>query len=153
MDQLPEITQEGNNTFGCLSDGETYVPKHGFISSSKYEDVESEYYFQHDTIHYGTDTTFGVLFLRIRNNKMGSIRFEIQNIFSVGYKPLSPIDYVSYKNTYEYYYDINSDDNITIIRYDTTAKIISGTFKVALTATDGSKIKLTDGRFDVNYEE
>ncbi|MFD1553252.1 hypothetical protein DNU06_17485 [Putridiphycobacter roseus] len=42
LEQLPEATQTGANTFGCLVDGEVYIPKGNF----SYKAIEKQRYYE-----------------------------------------------------------------------------------------------------------
>ncbi len=148
-EELPPITSEGANTFGCLVDGEVWLPEKDvfFELISTSEKLE---------VSYNKDKKR----LRIYSKKDKCVN-DIQTVdqrfsltFLLDEKPTYDPDdcdriFKDYlKNTY---YDLDSlyHHEIDIIRHDT---IISGTFNFrAIDHGNADTVYITDGRFDVKY--
>jgi hypothetical protein len=128
---LPAETQTGANTFGCLVNGEVWLPKSkSFIS--------------------GISTTIQVNILNIgamRGNE--SIGIKIRDLDQKGDYNLPSNTSTGYtKNEIEF---IPTKGIITITKYDKSNQIISGRFWFNAENSNGEIIHVTDGRFDLNY--
>ncbi len=160
-DILPDITEEGLNTFGMLVDGKIWKP---YTPISIVGPISLD-------IKYSTHSH--LLNIEALNTKKGQgLSFYAEKIQSVGYYNFS------YRNNFKasdtschsciYYKDstrfedesgiynaykltdsVNSVINIT--RLDTFRSIISGTFSLNLKNPSGKIINITEGRFDFHY--
>ena len=142
IDQLPEATQTGANTFGCLVDGEVYLPEGNFnkpstsashgngtlfiLTNNVKEDISMNFYI-HDEV-----------------NKVELIELEKVE------KPWKSISLIIGNQSY------NVDDSLyvgemNITRLDTVNGIFSGTFWFdAVNETDATDVvHITNGRFDL----
>jgi len=165
--ELPPITTEGKNTFGCLVEGELLVPyprkliKDNFVKSFGInEDLEG--------------------FLEVGATMEGETGYESR---SVGINLLNRVfdegEYVLYTDstTYNSSGYPNSINNVrvritdksgnstfnswrvpnpdcgrlNVLRLDTLSRIIAGTFYFDAINKEGDTIKVTDGRFDLKY--
>lgn len=152
--ELPPITSEGKGTFGCRINGEIFLPT-GFKG-----DLDQEYYtWKISPEFYGT---FVVTAWRSgENGNLEVCKFSHPKILKTG------TFYMEYINNdtsglgnciigNKHYSMINSNKGngkINIHRYDTIARIISGTFDF-WTCNDknvNDTAFVTDGRFDVKY--
>ena len=145
--QLPAATQTGANTYGCLLNGEVWIPGgepgpfqvYGFIaqyylgnftlSAAKKNDTTplTGIYWDHTNV-YHTGTYY------FNGNQATSATFSI---------------YGEYGST-----TTNADslkNNVTITRFDTVNSVISGTFNLFFTQQGKDTMRITDGRFDVKY--
>ncbi len=138
---LPPATQTGANTIGFKVNGKNWVPK--------------------DEAKFVT---------RPKANGGGG-RLSILNTMEIGGAQISTDDRIKsyffidlYDFTYSKTYSIismNLDNKwgiakgkpwkLEISKYDTTERIIAGTFSFLGTAQDGSTVNITDGRFDIKY--
>lgn len=152
---LPPATQTGENTFGCLIDGEVFIPDAGnclgcIDVSASYEFVDGKYYLAISGVYD-------------RNNSMKNI-----SLFSPPIDSLEEIEYPlkSYENGIEYSAEVGVVNNtvsksyftsneqpglLTITKFDESNKIISGTFEFNAFTTSNESITITQGRFDVEY--
>lgn len=149
-DRLPPATQTGEQTFGCLIDGKPFFP---------------------DKIGGGRPTAFyqfvdGTYTLGISASRTGD---EPSKSLSIGALDVDGLNEVSYQlksevkgNFYGLFLldggivlDSPTTDTLPgkliITRFDDVDHIISGTFEFTVIGTEGEQIKITDGRFDLNY--
>lgn len=153
-DELPPITQTGAQTFGCLINGKLFVPSRFGRNSPR-----AFYQFAR-----------GAYTLGISAGKGGGIELVNINIGAIDIDGLQEGEYRlvervpgNYFGTYlegaeaeEGYVSIFSTSNgnpgvINITNFDPENFIISGTFSFTLIDENGEEIKITHGRFDMNY--
>ncbi|TGE21263.1 hypothetical protein E5K00_13290 [Hymenobacter aquaticus] len=148
--QLPPATQTGANTFGCLVNGQVYLPS-GNNGTANYA-VLYDPGFQGgslDIIVYSYSAGNNAQYLSFGGNQVAS-----STTFPFGTVSNSAARYsdAGRKNGCTRY---ASDDGVTsckgqftITRLDLTAGIISGTFAFTLAQPGCDTIKVTQGRFD-----
>tara|TARA_B110000090_G_C13112588_1_gene342978 strand:+ start:106 stop:648 length:543 start_codon:yes stop_codon:yes gene_type:complete len=150
IDQLPPATQTGAQTFGCLINGEPFVPP-SFGSNSPsafYQFVDGAYTFN------------------ISGSKGGGASLQSISIGGIDVNELQEITYSLYEESQNNHYGeynigggitfsgTSSQENpgtLTITNFDQANFIISGTFDFTLLDNDGNEINITNGRFDMNY--
>ncbi|MFN0174271.1 MAG: hypothetical protein ACKVU0_06460 [Saprospiraceae bacterium] len=154
---LPPITQTGANTFGCLVDGEVWVPR---IDVRSFDPTRHE---PIATVHESTGTGTGgitctLLDFDLKQDDWLQITFgptffqSVQNcdpIFGVG-ATFSTTSGEWYQSTYHH----SNENCVTITRIDTANNIISGIFQFVLyndAINLNDKITITEGRFDMPY--
>ena len=159
IDELPEATQTGANTFGAKLDGALWVPqKFGIAPTAPL--LEARY--------TGTNS----IFINARNFSSSPTETEfeiyIRNIPGPGTYPLNQ-DTDHYPNesaSYGYFIKrklmplnewittSGQTGSVTITRFDTVNHIISGTFEFRAASTDdtAAPISVTEGRFDVKIQ-
>lgn len=168
-DELPPITQEGLNTFGCKIDGEVLVPKDGdpgFLSRGTKgltagnphagENPVKSYFFIRAL--NGQDEGGDYIFLYIPELQVAG-EYELGNSTgSTTYENNSPNHAIvlSYENgsDSEKYISFENSGKINISRFDTINSIISGTFEFqAIKESDpfSDTLSVTNGRFDINW--
>jgi hypothetical protein len=147
VDQLPPATQNGQNTFGCLINGEVFTPKGAFSVPRLYADYYN-----------------GGVYLICAVNVDSRINILLKNDSSLinntgNYSLISAID----KNTYGQYANLNSNCNmytdsissgtLTVTKFSITSqkRIISGTFYFTVKSPGCPDIHVTDGRFDISF--
>ena len=149
LQKLPAITQGGLNTFGCLINGKAFVPGGGGILAntlSVYYDptfqggkfaITAKYYFDNtnQTVNLGADTI----------NSVGTYNLQLHGRYG--------IFYVDGRTSCDFstLYDPPISGTLTITRFDTITRIISGTFSFKVATSRCGTIDGTDGRFDVKY--
>ena len=150
-DKLPPITTEGKNTFGCKINGEVWVPwVHPFSILSK---LSSGY----DNGH------FMVVATRRTEDDDQIMSINIfEKFYNEGEYSISPVEnsraiYTDSELLCEYMTDTIYNGVLNILRRDTMAGIISGTFSFTGYFSDDNDdcleyIEVTDGRFDVFYK-
>lgn len=147
IDQLPPATQTGQNTFGCLINGEVYTPK-GAVTEPR---LYANYY------------NGGVYLIRAVNVDSRIyiyIKSDSSIINNTGNYPLVSSSsagfysqYVNLKSNCDMSTDSVNTGTLTITNYSITSqkRIISGTFYFTVKKTGCPDIKVTDGRFDISF--
>lgn len=127
---LPAITQTGAETFGCLINGQVYIPKATFPHPTIRISV------QNDVLHVVAD----------KAATGEAVLFFIENFKGIGEYDLSLI------NAAQYILGIDSfqatGGSLIINRYD--SNIVSGTFSFYVKESTGKLIKIENGRFDLD---
>lgn len=145
-EKLPQATQEGKNTFGCLVNGKVWVPKgyNGFSNLNAY----------YDPLYQGG--TFSLSTYRIlSNDEYSSIGIFMTNLIEKGQFDLEDPDVGTAIFDYTIDCSYNRDDTVyregllTITRFDLQNYIISGTFEFTLARVGCDTLKVTEGRFDM----
>ena len=149
IDQLPPATRAGQYTFGCLVNGEAFVPENT-------NDITAIY--QQGVLVIGTDadtenSTQGIVFT-LRATEIIAQSYNLIPSFDRGTK-FNNAKYDASQNSYtnicRYEYEDLIEGRLTITHFDDDNYIVSGTFEFT-TATEGcDTIRVTDGRFDIPY--
>ena len=149
LEKLPPATQTGANTFGCLLNGQVWIPKDNYGQATFKLDVDPTYgngVFAISAVRYdgnGNGVFFGFSFGSIASTTGGTYNLSQQNVnFSISdIKLLCSYD----SNTPGIY----KTGSFTITRYDLTNRIFSGTFDFAVYNQGcGDTLHFTNGRFD-----
>lgn len=153
IDQLPPATQNGEQTIGCLVNGQAFVDNASF--NNFYQFVDGEYYL---VINWDMDTSEGY-----KDGQLAISKIEIQEGQTYILDKSSNIDgdYTGAGATFvstlleiygQYETNANYTGQIHFTRFDTQNFIISGTFNFeAQEIQNGETISITDGRFDLNF--
>ena len=147
IDQLPPATQNGAKTFGCLVNGNVFLPKGSTgIGQPNYRVMVDPTY---------SDGQFSInCYQVISPNETQSLDFGSDSIKGIGIYPLSPgsrlrfawsstscktdaFDTISYRS-----------GELIITRYDLQARIISGEFNFKYKPPTCDTIRVNNGRFD-----
>jgi len=150
-DQLPPITTTGANTFGCLVNGNVWLP-YGVSYSVPTLNVNV-------VIPTGNSgkSEIQIFANKAEQNENSGIYITIRGISDTGTYQIE-----NYLNTGLVYFNGNTSyepfDTFGIVhisRCDTIQKIISGTFSfIGYTNTNhsiGETVSITEGRFDVHW--
>ena len=148
LEQLPPATQTGANTFGCLVNGQAYLPK-GSNGTSNF------------VVLYDPDYRGGSLdILTYSRDERSHLTISLggNNISRVGNYNLSTASnsmaqYENRNNTtcrifWSQEPDVYCRGQLFITKLDMTTGIISGTFEFTLAKAGCDTIKVTQGRFD-----
>ena len=140
-DQLPEATQTGENTFGCLINGKPFVVTNTSQQTAIY---------QQGQLQFGVNIGVG--------NNDETIAFNLVNPLMVGES------YNLTENDYKAGYTKRIGDKICIYQFEKTFEgsiiftkidlnnyIISGRFSFSTKKIGCEDIKITDGVFDLKY--
>jgi len=151
IDQLPPATQTGEQTFGCLINGEAFVPP-SFGNNAPgafYQFIGGAYTLGiHASTGGGTELksiNLGCLDMPlIEETDYTMLEFATGNYFG------------EYRIGAGFVFDGSSSSGnpgtLTITRFDQINFIISGTFSFeAKDINTGETIQITNGRFDMNY--
>ena len=160
VDQLPPETQTGANTFGCLVNGEVFKPGGAQLSGGSLQSnfqylgpgPNGGYYFvligRSQPGGGSTQTSVGVFADSIKINE--SIRYALlqrkkgnasADYFGIGPSQVSKFDTDGLQYTGELF----------IKKLDTVNQIVSGTFWFDGINSNGQKVEVREGRFDVRY--
>ena len=153
---LPKATTEGLNTFGCKLNGEVWLPRKGFGLINNPPIIEA-YYTKVKEVK-----SFNMVFLQGVNEK--EIRLVTNELLKIGKyqflknSPFFPEEYLtSYSGNYvddKYVLFSSATNELTITKIDTVQGIVSGSFQVDLKGLkNGEIIKLTEGIFDIKYNQ
>ncbi|TCD03121.1 hypothetical protein [Pedobacter psychroterrae] len=131
LNKLPDVSQVGKNTFGCVVNDRIFVPNGGFFyPSSKITISEGKFYIlvQHDTEY---------IFLNFTATDTGITPFCAR-----------------YRNTEtSCEYESCVTGSLIITKLDMKNKIISGVFDFTLSKFDECPdIKVVDGQFDYKFD-
>jgi len=147
---LPPATQTGAQTFGCLINGQPFVPPifGSNAPSAFYQFVDGAY-----TLGISAGTGGGN---QLKSILIGAL--DVPEISTLNYQ-LKSEQSGNFLGKYLIgggivYTGITSDINpgvLTITRFDSDNFIISGTFSFTVLDNDGNEINITEGRFDMNF--
>jgi hypothetical protein len=149
-DALPPATQSGEQTFGCLIDGNPFF-------STKIGNGQPHAFYQYVDGAY----TLGISASRGADDPSKSINLGALDIegLQTGTYTLESFESGNFFGEYRLdggiVLDTSTGENgfgsLTITRFDDQEHIISGTFEFTVQRNNGEQIKITDGRFDLNY--
>lgn len=150
IDQLPPATQTGEQTFGCLINGEVFLPDN--FGSGR---PNAFYQFADGAFTLGISASSSVD-EHLESVAVGAIDVEPINIARYNLKELETGNYFGR-------YSIGGGlflnkittkslpGKLTITNFDPENFIISGTFEFTVFDNEGNEIKITNGRFDMLY--
>ncbi|MCA6421187.1 MAG: hypothetical protein IM568_00035 [Flavobacterium sp.] len=150
LEKLPLATQTGAQTFGCLIDGKAFVPpKFGTNAPNAfYQFVGGEYTL---SIYGSTDggptlksINIGCLDMPLIQETSYLLKEELTNNYFGEYNIGGGITFSGASTT-------AIPGTLTITRFDPSNFIISGTFEFTVLDDNGAEIKITNGRFDMQY--
>jgi hypothetical protein len=150
--QLPPITTEGKNTFGCLVNGEVWLPEVKPFQMFVYP-LTSGYEFE----------LFHVAANKLVKNSQDEFIFADVIVLNANLNSTGSIILNNLNNSYARYsniltgcsYEVDSiqTGTLNILKYDTINFIISGTFEFTVGTGGCDTIKITEGRFDLKYAQ
>lgn len=174
---LPAITSEGKNTFGCKIDGVTFLPKTngGFFSfklpslSAKYfkerysvDGNQLNYFFRILAYNEFTNKDISIELAKspepLIEGKSYPIVLKQDGSFFAKYSFSTSTKDKNYDNVYiherhEYNTSAEHYGELRIIKIDEEKRIVSGTFSFDCIDNDDNSItEIRDGRFDLKYE-
>lgn len=150
IDQLPPATQTGEQTFGCLINGEPFVPpRFGSNAPSVfYQFVDGAY-------------TLGISARRGGGPELKSINLGCLDMPLIDETNYTLLEFETGNYFAEYrigagvVFEGSSSSStpgiLTITNFDEENFIISGTFEFSIIDNNGTTINITNGRFDLNY--
>lgn len=163
---LPSISFEGKNTFGCIIDGETFLPRKetgGIFNNS--DIIVAKYYYE----TYYTDEGYRLHISAHNELTKKNVIIELyhgtealEEGITYDFQPQNPNVIVgrystlnNHPNNPNYSADYTTTENsgkLTIMKLDTINNIISGTFRFDALDYFGNSSKIKNGRFDLIYE-
>ena len=150
VDKLPPITQNGAQTFGCLINGEAFIPpKIGRNSPrSFYQFVRGAYTFNFSGSTGGGSEMLTIIIGGIDISGLSEGEFilteEESGNFYGEYLLGGGLELSSATST-------NNPGKLIITNFDAENFIISGLFSFTVDDNNGNIIEITEGRFDLNY--
>jgi hypothetical protein len=175
-DSLPAITSEGKNTFGCLINGETFLPKNNGGFSAGYSTVLRAQYSYFEQEYYGMEPGYHLAISASNSLTKKSIRIELtaadepistgqtypivlknNGVLSANYRystdtqdPTDP--YIYYYTALNHITTEEFNGEITFNLVDEENQIISGVFYFScINPNTGNIVEVNAGRFDINY--
>lgn len=141
---LPAATQDGRNTIGFRVDGAVWLPQGSFnFPAYKAYYKNRTLWFNTSQLVNGRLTTFGIY---IKPTTNGITTYDLAARTSVGatYTETGPDD--------SYEVQQMGAGTLQLTRLDSVQRIVAGIFTCELVSpTSGKKVRLTDGRFDLQY--
>ncbi len=152
-DQLPQETQTGANTVGCLVNGQVYLPSQSGLNAPVncfYQLDNGEFFFSiafADDKNHGPDVSVGT----------SRINLLAGQTYILNKNPVDNGDYTGGGGSYrlsslnKYYTNTLKTGELKITRLDLSHSIISGTFWFDAVNDAGEKVAIRQGRFDWNF--
>jgi hypothetical protein len=150
LEKLPPATQTGAQTFGCLIDGKAFIP-------AKFGSNAPRAFYQ----FVGGSYTLGISAGKGGGTELISVIIGALDILPISENTFALKSEQSGNFLAKYLigggFDLNvttTDNNpgtIIITNFDPANFIISGTFEFSVIDNSGNEIKITQGRFDLNY--
>ncbi len=177
-ENLPQISAEGKNTFGCKINGEIFLPKSrgGFSAGYRTPILYGRYYNLTQNF-YGQEPGYYLLINAYNELTDKSINIELtkslialvegntypivlknNGAFDAKYSFSSTSPYPNTNNVFIYTghdFKTNNDYNgeLKILKIDTTKFILSGTFQFnSINSVDNKTAEIREGRFDIKYQ-
>jgi len=155
IDQLPPATQVGANTFGCLINGQAFVPGNVAFGDAP---VESNYQFLNNGYFFRLVGTYGygnnISSVGIFTDSLSLVQGDSLMFSSFGslQSGIATATYgggpnIIYYNTFLPRYT----GSLFITHFDSINQIISGTFWFNAVDQNGDTVHVSNGRFDVQY--
>ncbi len=160
IDQLPAATQTGANTFGCLVNGQAFLPRNAALGVSA---LQSNYQY------LGNGVGGGYFFRLVATNGSGnnltslglftdSLPINQGGIFNLDTLYIPGKSFGLYTGLGNSVQDWNYSTKrpkytgqLLITHLDSANQIVCGTFWFNAANSNGDTVKITDGRFDVKY--
>lgn len=153
-DMLPSATQTGQNTFGCLIDGKSYVPDggNGFMPAKPVNGGFLVIYNAAGLGIYVSTYAKNKQRIELYLNDFRTGRYELNGNTQPIPVSVSPKDYGLYESSEgdDYVTSSKYTGSITITKADTLTHIVSGTFEFEAVSPTGKTVTVSNGRFDVN---
>lgn len=136
--ELPPITTEGKNTFGCLVNGEVWLPKGGINNPKLNVSLSNSGEFELQAFRDADRETIQLYFIDCCDENLNS---EINSF------PFS----AAAANLGDCFFETDSSaGHFEILEYSPRDFIMAGTFEFTI-EDECDTIRVTEGRFDVRY--
>lgn len=153
VDNLPPETQTGANTFGCLVDGNVFLPKGdpfgGPIKKAQYQFVNGKQGFGISAKNSNSTLVKGV---GIQGDSV-SINVGTYNLADYNTNGILSGSYAEFQfgNINDFYTNTINRGQLIIKKFDTVNQIVSGTFWFDAKNSSGQIVQIREGRFDLPY--
>lgn len=160
---LPPATQTGARTFGCLVNGQAFVPNNRSIIEGpdlqcNYIFITGGYYFTVGASKHnnddGSDTGLVITTDSLSISQGQAVRLTssfMHGTYGFGGTAGAAYNIFAPAGIYNYYTSANLNGELRITTLDTVKQIVSGTFYFNVLDHNGDTLKITDGRFDMPY--
>jgi hypothetical protein len=156
MAKLPPETQTGANTFGALVNGKALLPSGSSIDGSpvkqcSYIYLNGGYYFNVDASRKNSSSSIDAMYIQTENLPIhANETIKLTNYLTSGKASGS---YVEFLRTSQIEYRTNSTitGELHINRLDEINQVVSGTFWFDAVNTEGKKVEVRSGRFDMHF--
>ncbi|PWJ57871.1 hypothetical protein CLV98_10551 [Dyadobacter jejuensis] len=152
---LTPITQEGKNTFSCKVNGKVWVPKGRGDIFVIIKPIYAGFPRNHVTDSLGVSIdTYAAngeeIHIFLRTLEIG--KHKLFKDTYPQYISFNPENYGLYRGAENVEYITSSSQTgyVFLTHADTLSGIIAGTFEFTVADSNGNKISISDGRFDVN---
>ncbi|MFS4483548.1 DUF6252 family protein [Hyunsoonleella sp. 2307UL5-6] len=142
IDQLPPETQTGENTFGCLINGEIFKVTNTSNLSAIYQQGQLQL---SATIEVSTNSNESVAFNLVDPLIEGQEYSFKNDLYKAGYSKIIN------QLTCIYEFEDTFEGRITFTKIDQVNYTISGTFEFTTVTDNCETINITNGRFDMRY--
>jgi len=141
IDQLPPLTQTGENTFGCLVNGKPL----SFTKSSQLTAI-----FQQGQLQFGANSEQNGISNSFNLNIIDPLEENIKyflgdNFYNVGYSLITDVSSCIYE------FDDAINGEITFSKIDRVNYIVAGKFEFSTVTNNCEIVNITEGRFDLKY--
>ena len=150
IDNLPPATQTGANTFGCLVNGEVFLPKSRGIGP---DGLSCEVRFKNGNYNFllsgsdGTSTPTKMVNVYIDNILLDTEKNWVLNNDSTRLGEYFVLGGSIYLNSYKT--NSSSTGRLNITNWNPSKGIVSGNFSFDAVNSMGEKVEIREGRFDV----
>jgi len=145
--ELPPITMEGNNTFGCLLNGKVWLPITNLDGGGLLAELQTAI----DTLGITISAD------NARDDNGFTLAVYDSPIIKIGepYDLTNPdffVQFFWYDEATTCYFDEITSGVVTFTRFDTTTGIVAGTFEFGARSLNcNDRVVVTDGRFDLPF--
>ena len=154
---LPTATRDGRNTAGFLLDGQPWLPQKSLTGSTavgaSWVQSYSRSLYLNFSRYANRDTEFSGLNIYLPNVRKANefVLDQYVNPVVVGRLPAHAIYEIASPKR-QYYTGPRAKGTVTLTRFDTVARVVSGTFELTVREDGGTdSLRLTQGRFDLTF--
>ncbi len=145
-EELPPITMEGKNTFGCKVNGNLWVPKGRLGQSAMLVQMQSSGDTIGINIYADDDNTTSGITISIFDNP----NLKVNHPYSFKDQPYH-VEFSRVENGIVCFYENVVSGSITLSKFEPNENVISGTFEFTVLSSECTDtIKITEGRFDIS---
>ncbi|MFY7939018.1 MAG: DUF6252 family protein [Flavobacterium sp.] len=158
LEKLPPATQTGANTAGCLVNGVAFLPKGYFTTGNltcNYIDGKDFVLGINERILQGNNENIRSIIVSTKNQNLHDnvgVIFPLNEIFTNNSKTGEYIiNTVAYPDPNYYSTTSTITGELKITYHNFNQAILSGTFWFDAVNSNGEKVQIREGRFDMHY--
>jgi len=150
---LPPATQTGAGTFGCLVNGQAFIPKdrsiiEGPLLQCNYILLNGGYYFQLVLVNSVNGLVTG---MRVGTDSLAIAQGQNYHLITSGMGNADAAYNLTGTENRSYVTSSSVSGILTITKLDPVNQIVSGTFYFKAINAPGDTVNVTNGRFDMPY--